>query len=429
MNVQAQNLKDGDFVEIKLGKLEGFRNPINMKGLIRKIQEYTYGANKYKYLEILTEKGIQGVYLQMLEEVTKTIVTEDKKYELVDSYRIQNLKRVVDRQGSDPEIFAVDKDNNVIPAFNFLGSKKNPSGVHATTGIPVYWDGFQAEFNIPGTGCLESTMTYLTRGLIELNKLVKKHNKEARLTIQPTFEIAPHLIREGKEEHVQFGCMPSKNAYDMEGIKLDGRDTNIRSAGGHIHLQLNEAQKKRIPEYVKALDAILGVASVSMFGKYDDPRRRQFYGLAGEYRTPAHGLEYRVLSNAWLGHPTAAYMVFELARKIISMVDEGLFKYWKYNEQDVISCINNCNIPLACAIMKDNEDVFKDLIASFAYQDKKNVDVIYATFMTGIENLVGELDNVEANWGLNGGDGKHFSYQIEKLYGNPRTKELLKIKF
>jgi hypothetical protein len=236
------------------------------------------------------------------------------------------------------------------------------------------------------------------------------------------------MLLENKDEHVQFGCMPSKNAYGIKGRVADGKDVPFRSAGGHIHLELRSNQKRRIEDYVKALDAILGVACVSMFGAFDDSRRREYYGLAGEYRTPSHGMEYRPLSNVWMCHPTSMYVVFELARKVISMVDNGLFHLWKYNEKEVIDCINTCNIPLAVEILKINEIVFKDLLFSLSYQRMDTVQVLYNTFMLGIENLITDVDNIEKNWNL-GGSCLTSTGRIEQLRSNPNYNKLLEFKW
>src|ERR1019366_5440055 len=95
---------------------------------------------------------------------------------------------------------------------------------------------------------------------------------------------------------------------------------------------------------VKAMDAIAGVACVALFAKYDNPIRRQYYGLPGEYRLPKHGLEYRALSNAWLIHPLIMNLVIDFARKAAIMGKEGLFSKWKATEQETIDCITNCDV-------------------------------------------------------------------------------------
>lgn len=434
----ATEAKLNDFIEVEVPEIKGLQAPFKIAGIVRNLFDQVWSGEKYKYVELITEKnGIRGAYLKMSQEIVQKVLTEEEHINLVIKPRIKNMGRVVNQQGSDPEIFVVNKDGNVIPAFKFLKDKKDPNRIPGTNQA-LFWDGFQAEFNLPAFSCLDQTVGSVRASLMELKRLAKEYDKDARLTIIPTLEVMPHMLRDEKEEHVQFGCMPSKNAYGMKGIQADGRDVTLRSSGGHIHLELDSKQKKRVEEYVKALDAILGVACVSMFGQFDDPRRREYYGLAGEYRTPPHGLEYRPLSNVWMCHPTAMYIVFELARKVITLVDNDLFKYWKYDEQDVISCINECNIALACEILRMNEEMFKDILSSFCYNQGNGsngrtdlVQVVYNTFMFGIEKLISNVDDLENNWSLsNTGDMIHTSngrilYLKER---NPNYKKVLEMK-
>lgn len=434
----ALELKGNEFVEMECPNIPGYQITSKISGIVNRLVDQVINGEKYKYVELITEKsGLRGAYLKMSQEVIEKTLSEEDRIKFVIKPKIKNLGRVVSQQGSDPEIFVVNKDGNVIPAFKFLKDKKDPNRIPGTN-QPLFWDGFQAEFNLPVFSCLDQTVGSVRASLMELKRLAQEYDKDARLTIVPTLEVMPHMLRDEKEEHVQFGCMPSKNAYGMKGVQADGRDVTLRSSGGHIHLELDSKQKKRVEEYVKALDAILGVACVSMFGQFDDPRRRQYYGLAGEYRTPSHGLEYRPLSNVWMCHPTAMYIVFELARKVITLVDNDLFKYWKYDEQDVIACINDCNIALAYEILRMNEEMFKDILSSFCYNKGNGsnnrqdlVDVVYNTFMFGIENLISNVDDLENNWSLNNtGDMIHTSngrilYLKER---NPNYKKVLEMK-
>ena len=426
--IAAKELQVNDFVSFTSNAIPGYTSGITLSGMIKKVMDYNIRGTVYKFCEIFTETGVRTAYLDYTLEVTKLIMEDSERELAIVKNQMRNLPRVVDQQGSDPEIFIVDKDNAVIPSFLFLKSNKDPNIIPETR-QPLFWDGFQAEFNLPAHGCLDASVSSTWYGLKHLDMLAKIHDKDARLTIIPTMDIPPHMLRDNKEEHVQFGCMPSKNVYDMAGKKEDGRDVQFRSAGGHIHLQLNSTQKERIPEYVKALDAILGVACVSMFGQFDDARRREYYGLAGEYRTPKHGMEYRVLSNVWMAHPTSMYIVYELARKIISLVDNNLFKYWQADEKITIECINECNIPLACELIKINEGMFKDILHGMCYHREDFIDVVYKTFMLGLESLIPNVDDVYGNWKLNVPSPTTGLYRIAELENKKEYKQLIEIKF
>lgn len=428
MKVKASEIKNNDFIS---GTVEEIRRvgqtPFTFKGLVQSVSPYSNEAF-HDTVQVLLDTGI-ALWFKKEAELISEVISPEERARLQHRAKIKTLRRVVDAQGSDPELFIEDKFGQLIPAFDFLPDQKEAAQYNKDFSSNMFEDGYQAEFNIPGTSCLDSTMYYLQAGLSGVLKRAREHNPNAKLSIKPTFDIPKARLESDDDSVVQFGCMPSKNVYGMQGKKGDGRDVPFRSAGGHIHLQLNSGQKRRIPEYVKALDAILGVSCVSLFGSFDDVRRREYYGLAGEYRTPSHGLEYRTLSNVWLCHPTIAYIVFELARKVISLVDAGLYKDWQATEEETISAINDCNIPLANEIMERNEEMFKDIIASFAYKKEDNVNVIYATFMLGLEELIKNPMDIEKNWNI----GEGFDLGTKQIRGmskhNPNFKRLSEMKF
>jgi hypothetical protein len=290
---------------------------------------------------------------------------KQKTAKLEEMFRLQNIQvkagqmfpwgRLGGFIGTDPEIFAVDEKGELIPAFEFLGPKKNNTR---------YWDGYQAEFTVQAGECMAHFVDRIQYQLRDMLKDLRKLNPKASLSMKNTFDISPERLKTDKPEYVNFGCHPSFNVYDEEKIAVEGKDVPFRSAGGHLHFSLSAKGKERIPKIVKELDRVLGVISVSLFQYYDDPRRRMFYGKAGEYRTPPHGLEYRVLSNAWLCHPVMAHFTFELARKVIGSVVNGnqSVPNWDITEEEARLCINTCDVGMAQALLKRNETNLEALL-------------------------------------------------------------------
>jgi Phage phiEco32-like COOH.NH2 ligase-type 2 len=308
--------------------------------------------------------------------------------------------------GSDPEIFVEDEKGQIIPAFHFLGSKGNPNKareiVHGNNNI--YWDGFQAEFDTCANSCMGYHTDSLHYGLEGLLKAAKKFNPNAKLSSKTVFDIPPELIQKSLPEHVAFGCNPSLNVYGIEGDKSPGDKTYFRPAGGHIHFGFPAAYKapEIITKMVKALDALVGVAGVSAFAKFDDPRRRMLYGLAGEYRLPPHGLEYRTLSNAWLFHPMIANIFFDLARSTTEFGKKGFMKVWKGDEAEIIRIINECDVEASRAMLAENERVLKQVINQ-RYNEPNRTSFVYDVIMHGIEAAIRDPRDIEGNWKLNGG--------------------------
>jgi hypothetical protein len=383
---KLSNLKVADIVELQ--------------GLTGIIQSIIANNSTSKYLNLLLKSGdLRQIVAKETDEIFKKRKDSDLAYEF-DKACLMSMKTLRwngGNLGSDPEMFVFDSvTKQVIPAFKFLD--KNGGKDKTDDGNKLFWDGFQAEFNITSGSCLDERVNSTRFGLRALNKKAKAFNPNAILTVQTTVDIPSEMFADAKPEHIAFGCTPSKNVYGMDGIKMDGKDVPFRSAGGHIHYGLDK-KEWNIPDYVKALDKILGVACVALFAKYDNPSRRTMYGLAGEYRTPPHGLEYRTLSNVWLSHPTIMYIVYELSRKAIAMEQKGLMRFWDSSEKETIACINNCDVDKAKAILKRNDKVFKDLIKSFSYNDN-NSKVIWNMFMSGVDSLV-NTETIEENWHLN----------------------------
>jgi hypothetical protein len=184
----------------------------------------------------------------------------------------------------------------------------------------------------------------------------------------------------------------------MEGMKIPGREVYFRSAGGHIHFGIGKTTDARAKRIVKTLDAILGVACVSLFAKYDEPRRRSMYGLAGEYRLPPHGLEYRTLSNAWMVHPVITHLVFDLSRKVLVFGDKDYLRHWDGNEKETVEVINTCNVEGARAILKRNEKLFKDILsAAYPNFTSPQVHILYTIFLEGMETAVNP-EEMEQSW-------------------------------
>jgi hypothetical protein len=313
---------------------------------------------------------------------------------------LKNWKGIIHRDtGCDPEIFITDKNEGLIPAFSFLDSKKNNPN--------YYWDGYQAEFAPSAGTCLDGLRGRIFSSLANIGRKAKKVG--GHLSLQNTFYIDPQQLKNEKFEYVRFGCSPSFNAYG-EDSPIEGVDpfsVPIRSAGGHLHFTLPSElkSKDKIIKVVKDLDAILGVISVSLFQKWDDPRRRLYYGRAGEYRTPSYGVEYRVLSNAWLIHPIAYNFVFEIARRAMGLtfVDKTKF-FWKTTEKEVRECINNCDVRLAHKILNKNKNSLRVLLRSLTdYLSKDEtqksnrietmIDLIYRGFHSQFSS-----EDVLENW-------------------------------
>ncbi len=311
--------------------------------------------------------------------------------------------------GSDPEIFVEDKDGKCIPAFYFLGSKENPDRTSNLAEFgdagdkTMYWDGYQAEFTTLPSTCMEIHTNSLSAGLRGIYDASRKYDPNAKLSMRNVMDIPFEDLQSAEEQHVAFGCMPSYNVYGLTVRMPPAREAPFRSSGGHIHFGCGKTTEKKAAPIVKSLDAILGVACVSLFASVDDPKRRILYGLPGEYRLPPHGIEYRPLSSAWLCHPFVANLVFDLARKAFAFGENGLLDEWKGSEEETINTIIRCDVDKAREIMERNQGIMLQLLKS-AYPTMESAchDKLFSIIMNGFESAVADPNDLETNWSLGG---------------------------
>jgi len=156
---------------------------------------------------------------------------------------------------------------------------------------------------------------------------------------------------------------------------------------------------------VRALDAIVGVFSVAIFDGMEDPRRRLYYGLAGEYRTPEHGLEWRTLSSCVLCHPGTFHLLSDLSRVASCMAQAGWRRVWKSAPDKVRSIINNLDVEEARKLIKENASALKMMLSGPYGKDAKPVTNALTLAEKGVKQLM-PLDMVK-NWRLNQDWGHH----------------------
>jgi hypothetical protein len=268
--------------------------------------------------------------------------------------------------GADPELFALGKDDRILPAWEFLPDK--------TADTAAFWDGFQAEFTTETETCLAWFLDHVRKGLQRVHKSAKK--KGGRLLLADVVEVPLDILEKAEEKHVRFGCDPSKNVYNDGGeLQADPRQLQVRFAGGHMHFGMGELQDKNaFARCVKALDAIWGVASVSMFETLEHPLRRVYYGKAGEYRLPKHGLEYRTPSNAWMCHPAIAHLSWMLARSAVQVGLIDALGAWQADEDETRQVINELNVIGARRILERNHKQLTTLLEGYFKSNHSRIE-------------------------------------------------------
>lgn len=396
---EASPVKNGDIVKI----IEILSLPTR----------FTYGNNDQSllnsYLQFLcVDKQAKNSYFQDQTGKVVTSYNNILKYELASNEEHEKFWESHSKSdtkyfkiylgcqtGSDPEIFVINKkDDVVIPAFNFLPDKNS--------GDSLFYDGFQAEFNVKPSHChsyvIDSVQEYMQR---LYNKAVK-YNSNAKLSCQPVVNIPQQMMESITDEQAALGCAPSTNIYmDVEPLRVqDPKQLSIRFAGCHIHFGVGKLHDIDTYMMIKSLDAILGPIMVSLLDGLENPARRQFYGMAGEFREPPHGVEYRVPSSAILCHPAVTHLVFDIGRFVSRMSLMRQFTdQWKYDENRVRSIINNLDINDARLLIAENQTLFEAML-SIIYSNSSSFLRAKTLILKGAKNYL-NTDDLKANWKIN----------------------------
>jgi hypothetical protein len=387
---------------------------------------YAGKVNMHYYVPAKGKAGAKA-YRELPQDFELNLLTGRRGQELTDdwdrakkTYMHSLVRRSSASVGADPEVFVVSakEPDQILPAWTFLGSKDNPTSYASADNFykgTCYWDGFQAEFTTqPSIFCVQQFTEAVRYGLQKVWKSAdKKYGDKAKLSLKSVLPVLPETLESEKTEHVAFGCSPSYNAYGLKGNARDGRDVPWRFAGGHIHLGLSEyvkngsGQKLEQGDYegiVRSLDRMLGLACVSMFGAYDDPRRREYYGLPGEYRLPPHGLEYRVLSNAWLAHPLILNMVYDLTRCVVGLELEGFGDLWPVKTEEAVEIIQKHDVARARELLTKHKAEFTSILglAGGSYMGD-GLELAWKVWSEGMESAVAKPENLVSNWSLDEG--------------------------
>jgi hypothetical protein len=270
--------------------------------------------------------------------------------------------------GSDPEFWVVGK-NGLVPSWERFKKKENLKRgdfeVDGSSRIRVpYVDGFQAEVQAIPAGCIDS----LTEGLYAKLQTAQEYLLSSeKITFDTVQDVTPWLRGGEKEvgdgQLLELGCTPSKNVYGLEPIRVDGATLPWRPAGYHMHFQ-TKLKEMALERAVRMLDAVAGVMSVSVFQGMEDPRRRTIYGRAGEYRTPKHGLEWRVLSSAVMVHPAVHHLMWNMARAAFVMAKAGWEGIWDASEEETRETVDFLDVDQAKRALERNKDLVQGLLRS-----------------------------------------------------------------
>lgn len=244
--------------------------------------------------------------------------------------------------GCDPELF-VTKDGKFRSAHGLVpGTKKEPFKV---INGAVQVDGMALEYNIDPVDNADDFVGFNQSVLKQLKDMIPVGYEFA---VVPSCKFNGNHFRAQPDEAKELGCEPDYNAYTGETNPRPDNTTTMRTASGHIHIGFCEesdpygdAHMTRCATLVKQLDCYLGLPSLLFDG---DVKRRKMYGAAGAFRPKPYGVEYRVLSNAWLLNEDRMRFVFSQTVNAVNDLVKGVRVYDSVGEWNLQDAINRSDV-------------------------------------------------------------------------------------
>lgn len=227
--------------------------------------------------------------------------------------------------GADPEVFVRNiRTGTYFAAFDMPGSKAKP---RPTTHGGMQVDGCALEFNIHPAATKGEFIRNLHMTLADLKRELKDKHPNAEVVIEPMATF-PESYFKKLPKHVKIlGCDPDFNAYTLAENKMPKITKPIRSAGGHVHVgwaqgldPFNMEHMYECAAVTRQLDATLFIGSL-MFDRQHE--RRTLYGAPGAFRPKEYGVEYRVLSNKWIGRLDLTEWVYDTTMRALHWINEG----------------------------------------------------------------------------------------------------------
>lgn len=239
--------------------------------------------------------------------------------------------------GCDPELF-VTQEGKLRSAWGLIpGTKEKP---HRVQDGAVQVDGMALEFNIDPVTTADDWVAKINSVMGQMRAMVPNYE----FAIVPSAKFNGNHFRSQPEAAKELGCTPDFSAYTLKENPKPDNKTTMRTASGHVHIGFCEGADPNSDEHmircatlVKQLDCYLGLPSI-LFDK--DKTRRKMYGAAGAFRPKNYGVEYRVLSNAWLLSEDRMRFVFDQTVRAVNDLVNGIRPIEKIGDNAIINTLN-----------------------------------------------------------------------------------------
>lgn len=248
--------------------------------------------------------------------------------------------------GCDPELF-LRKGDEIISAEGLIGGSKHDPKLISDEGHAIQEDNVMMEFNIPPSDNPVAFKNNINFVLEYLTVLAKQFDSSLDISAS---NILDDKYLNTKQARL-FGCDPDYNVYLKEVNDAPSSKTNLRTAGGHIHVGYKNPDIYISEKIIYAMDITLGLESITLD---KDDRRREMYGKAGCFREKEYGVEYRTLSNFWIQNDELIDWAYTKTMEAIDLVNNGLIDIILSKfETQIKDCIDNNNKEQSVLLLKE----------------------------------------------------------------------------
>lgn len=227
--------------------------------------------------------------------------------------------------GGDPEIFLKDKDKDAYVSateFNVPGTKAAP---HKVKKGAVQIDGTALEINIDPASTAQEFSDNLSTVIQEARAFVPKN---IEFVFSPVVDYEKsYFDKRIPEKAKELGCDPDYRADTGERNAMPRPVGTMRTGSGHIALgwgsgydPLDAAHfwdcrqmSLRLRSYFTAFKPLWDL----------DTRRNMLYGAGAAFRPKTFGVEFRSLSNAWVGRPELYPWIFNSVKWVFDHAVAG----------------------------------------------------------------------------------------------------------
>jgi len=248
--------------------------------------------------------------------------------------------------GCDPEVFLQSPTGVVVSAVGLIGgTKKEPLRVDNGA---LQEDNVLGEFNTDPASSFGMFRDNIRSVMGQLESKVSPF----KLKVVSSHSFTREVLKAGGRQAMQFGCDPDTNAWTGEENQSPSPFTNLRTAGGHVHVGFDVEDRDMQARYdvMKLMDVYLGIPSVLLD---DDVERRSMYGKAGACRLKEYGAEYRVLSNFWLQSDEHIEWVYNQTERAVENKDYLEEILEKYTPSIIQETINTSDVDKAAEIVDE----------------------------------------------------------------------------